>query len=785
MGIRSVEQVNVIINALVDNDIDTLVNFIHEDPTWLTFPLYGKGTATLLASFSAETLEAVHETLTARAPENLLSIMKQSLITAVKEGDLERIKAFAAQNKAWFSLPITEHPYTIIHTAILCGNVDVIRLIANKNNINQLNEQDYTPLIYSLKHFENVELVKSLLEKGADVNDARGYHTPLYEAINLGNSELVKLLLEWNADVNQPTKYRDTPLGVAIRNKNTELVKLLLEGGANVNQDVAYKRTALCRAIQQGDGELVQLLLDKGADVNKESGIPAKTPLLHADAMGRDDLVAILLEKGADVKQEWPGKDALAQVLYDAVNQSDIETIKKFAKQNVEWFSIPLIEGGFTLMHLAAAIGDIRVLNVLVGYEVDVNISDNENSTPLHQAACFGRNDFVKKLLSAGAKVNVSDKMGSSPLHLASQYNNAEVAKTLLANGADVNQKNKLSQTALTVAAVDGHTKVVEAMFSVPIADKEKEMALYKAAYNGHLSTFNTLLHSGIEFNPNNWGGIEALTKLLASLPECAPMCLEADSILKQLSNESTLNVAKVLSTLPPETLGDYDKTLYKNVSRWDECFNSNKYDGFFQRLGAYLFDDYKAKLDKKYYNKVIKKMSDLPDSDAANLSRGHIYAYGLLGKTQNLETACEYYIRVSDRKPKNRIYALYELANIYLVSPDTHQKYMETHRELGLRITTFLEQHPEDGHILAINALYLGLESPDTTFMQDNETRLANANLEYPSDEELERQWNKKPAIPEALSSNPNGFFDALKPKLAMDEDLDLKEKSAPEIGA
>ena len=779
----SEEQVSVIINALIDNDINTIVNFIYADPTWLTFPLYGKDSATLLASFSAKTLEAVHEELTLIDPNNSLSIMKQSLITAVKKGDLETIKAFAEQNKAWFSLPITEHPYTILHLAILRPNADVIRLIANKDNVNQIGKNAYTPLKYAL--FKNIELIKPLLEKGADVNDVSEYDTPLCEAIIQENTELVKLLLEWNADVNLATKYKSTPLGKAISKKNTELVKLLLEYGADVNQTLGYKETALSRAIKQGDGELVQLLLDKGAEVNKKSGIPAQSPLSQADAMGRDDLVAILLENGADLKQEWSGKYALAQELVDAVKQSDIETIKKFAKQNIEWFSIPLFTDASTLMHLVTLIGDIMVLNALLEYGVDVNIADLKKRTPLYHAAILGHNDVTKKLLSVGAKVNACDEEGNTPLHLASYNNHAEVVKTLLTNGADVNQKNKLSQTALTIAAVRGHTKVVEALLFVPTDDKNKEDALYYAALKGHLTTFNTLLHNGTKFGSGYFGRLMPLTEILSSLPECAVFSLENDRIVHQLRNTSILDTARFMSTLQPEILGDYDKKLYKNASRWDECFNSNKYDGFFQRLGAYLFDDYKAKRDKKYYNKVIKKMGDLPDSDAVNLSRGHIYAYGLLGKTQNLEMACECYIRVSDQKPKNRIYSLYELANIYLLSPDTHQKYMETHRELGLRIATFLEQHPEDGHILAINALYLSLESPETTFMQDNETRLANANLEYPSDEVLERQWNKEHAIPEALSSNPNGFFDALKPKLAMDEDLDLKPESAPKIGA
>jgi len=683
--------------------------------------------------------------------------LKQELITAVKNADTETIKTFAKQNKGWLSLPIDEYPHTLMHLAVYHGNVNVIHLIANSNNVNQCNkynQYNFSPLRLAI-HKESSEVVKLLLDKGANINDAdRNGFTPLHHAIDKGNSEVVQLLLDRGANINDADRNGFTPLH---------------------------------QAIDKGNSELVQLLLDRGADVNKENKKAKKTILSMAAEKVGADLVSTLLKYGADVKQEWKGKEALKNELITAVIKSDIETIEKFAKQNIGWLSLPLDENSKTVLHIAAEKGYVVVLNKLFEYGVDVNTTAKDNNTPLLFAAYKGHNEAVKKLLALGANANLITLKGNSPLFYASQNNHVEVVKTLLANGAKVNQLNNAGHTSLDVAVSQGNTKLVEELLSMQVASQHKNTAIHVAAKHGHLSTFNTLLKSGAEFNLDCVLRLDSLEELLSSLPEFASIGLDDSRILNKLKNASVYDTARILSTLQPETLIEYEKKLYKN-SRWDECFNSSKYDGFFQCVGAYLFDGYKATLDNIYYNKVFKKMDELTKSDRVCLSKGHIYAYGLLGQTQNLNKSCEYYRNVSNDNPKNRIYALYELANIYLVLPDKNQEYIEMHKELGSLIDAYLKKHPEDGHIGAMKEHYLGLELPVVlnTFIQDNEARLANAKIEYVSDEELDKQWNKEYSAQEQLSSNPNGFLGTLNQKLAKEEVLKEEESdsNSPKIG-
>ena len=131
------------------------------------------------------------------------------------------------------------------------------------NNIKDTNGE--TPLYLACEN-SHTELVKLLLEHGADANIKSEYgYTPLYRACDKDNTEVVKLLLEHGADVNSKDNYGNTLLYSACKNNNTELAKLLLEYGADVNNKNKYGGTLLYWACLKNNTELVKLLLDYGA----------------------------------------------------------------------------------------------------------------------------------------------------------------------------------------------------------------------------------------------------------------------------------------------------------------------------------------------------------------------------------------------------------------------------------------------------------------------------------------------------------------------------------------
>jgi len=123
--------------------------------------------------------------------------------------------------------------------------------------------------------------------------------TPLLTAIAAGNLERVKSLLAKGADVNAASSDRTTPLMLASET-NATIVDALLAAGAQVESTDASGRTALNRASAAGLEDTMRLLLDHQANVNSRA-TDLSTPLMAAVANGKLGAAELLIDRSADV----------------------------------------------------------------------------------------------------------------------------------------------------------------------------------------------------------------------------------------------------------------------------------------------------------------------------------------------------------------------------------------------------------------------------------------------------------------------------------------------------
>ncbi|KAI4670627.1 uncharacterized protein J4E79_000913 [Alternaria viburni] len=92
---------------------------------------------------------------------------------------------------------------------------------------------------------------------------------------------------------------------------------------------------------------------------------------------------------------------------------------------------------GVKLAHVAALLGLLEVLETdHCQLEIDVDIRDGDQRTPLFYAALASQADVVQWLLDHGADANAQDVIRQTPLHIAAQHGVVDIVQMLLRHGA-------------------------------------------------------------------------------------------------------------------------------------------------------------------------------------------------------------------------------------------------------------------------------------------------------------------------------------------------------------
>eukprot|EP00929_Paragymnodinium_shiwhaense_P112641 TRINITY_DN80907_c0_g1_i1.p1 TRINITY_DN80907_c0_g1~~TRINITY_DN80907_c0_g1_i1.p1 ORF type:complete len:990 (-),score=161.85 TRINITY_DN80907_c0_g1_i1:380-3316(-) len=107
-------------------------------------------------------------------------------------------------------------------------------------------------------------------------------------------------------------------------------------------------------------------------------------------------------------------------------------------------------------IHLAAAMGNLETVKILVSFRADVEAITTHGGVPhygpLHEAAVHARNDAVKCLLELNASPLSLNKKHETPLHLAARMGSSDIAETLVRADADLNMVDAQGLTPLAVA---------------------------------------------------------------------------------------------------------------------------------------------------------------------------------------------------------------------------------------------------------------------------------------------------------------------------------------------
>lgn len=288
-----------------------------------------------------------------------------------------------------------------------------------------------------------IDIMSYLAGKGTsfEIYDEKGM-TPLITAVIEGNLQVVKFLLEKGADVDTPAKATKrstqyagyTPLSMAMMTKK-------------FNSRREKNRPAIIR-----------LLILRGADLNHKSEDENSATLFLPVTEDGLELIELFHEHGADLDQEnrW-GETLLKQALDETSFEVSTFLLSKGADINSPCINLN------AYMHK----NDNATIDFLLANNFDLNKQKKDTFSgkaplPLIYACEKGRADYVEKLIAHGADVNPVSPQGAIPLFSAIKSGSLEIVKILLDNGADINYQTINGMNAFMLASTSGRKDIAD-----------------------------------------------------------------------------------------------------------------------------------------------------------------------------------------------------------------------------------------------------------------------------------------------------------------------------------
>ncbi len=412
------------------------------------------------------------------------------LVVAVENGQLDIITVLveAGANVNKFDL---EYVTTPLGMAIEHERVDIVRTLLSAGASPEGGDECYTGLVIAINK-NNMKIFQMLLDAGASVNGRmEDDYRAIMKAALLGRLEMVKKLVEAGADVNAWSQ-GETAIMSAARGAHQEVYDYLyplVDDEIRVHADrhgekemqATVKRRErenrqdvedFINAAMYGKLEEVKTAISDNVDVNAIDSNGC-TALMYAANYGHIPVIQALLDAGADSNIKSDNDEGLGE--------------------------------GMTALMFAAgsffAANRVDVVKLLVQYGADVNLKSKEGKTALMYAAgtCSGYTESVNNLINLGADLNIKDNDDNTALMQMELGNNTTIADVLRRAGAT---ENGIAEVRLIKAAREGDIEQVKALIKNGTNVNHNDgLALCSAAGKGHQEVVEMLIQAGANVN--------------------------------------------------------------------------------------------------------------------------------------------------------------------------------------------------------------------------------------------------------------------------------------------
>ncbi len=351
-------------------------------------------------------------------------------------------------------------------------------LHTTKIDINSLNKEGQTALLYALENTEDENIIEDIASYSADVDaqNASG-RTALYIAArSVKNQKVLLALLRCGADVSTDPQGL---LAAADKNQNPQVKQILTDA---INKTPWYKNTAFIDALKAGNLEGIRKELPF-TDINAkdENGVNAAFAALSNP---QPQIINLILKNTKEINTKYKATTPI-------------------------------------LVFAAPNITDPSIFKAYINAGALVNDTDEQGLTPLMVIAGYNKNPLpiIKLLLDSGADINMQNKQGNTALiYAVRNRTDLNIISFMLKQKADPNLANKNGETALHIAArYNSNERITSALteekgINLEAKDILGNTPLIGAAYNENHLVISVLLQAGADIkakNANNQNGLE------------------------------------------------------------------------------------------------------------------------------------------------------------------------------------------------------------------------------------------------------------------------------------
>jgi ankyrin repeat protein len=354
----------------------------------------------------------------------------------IDESNMTKTLTFLIQLGADVNANVNEVP--ILHDAVIRGDIKMVEVLGSLGADMNIPGHRGTSLLKMVLYSNYIkfdeykcELLKIIVDAGADVNSSNETLSPLFLAIERQDKAMVETLAKLGADMNGCMFRGIKPLHLAFQLDAGDFLEYLVKSGADLNSEEEYDVEPLAKALELNDWEMVKCLLKCGAS----PGIGEhrrKMKLIHgAIERGDTDMLSYLIQAGAsldtldrgngipvDIKtllspETWSIAEGFG---IHTVNQPMYSSLTKCIKVggNADMFQMLLLYG----------VNESYIPNVEYGTEIlkfglnDMVKNIRFQYSNLHAACDLGELDFARLLIFDGSDVNERDSTGNLPFDL-------------------------------------------------------------------------------------------------------------------------------------------------------------------------------------------------------------------------------------------------------------------------------------------------------------------------------------------------------------------------------